>query len=111
MHLQTYFGKIWDQNQKYSGSTAAGMSYGKSANKVNKQEDSCKVIVDLMKEVTIAATEDKEHIQKMSTTVDDVVAIIKRQQATIENQSTQITTLTSKIGLLMDALAKLSMPV
>ena len=46
----------------------------------------------------------------MSTTADDLVAIIKRQQTTIEAQTTQLATLTANVGKLTDALAKLSAP-
>ncbi len=108
MHLQAYFKELWDKNQKCSNSTAGRMGYGKLANNINQQEEPGKVIVYMMKEVAIAATADKEHIQQMSTTVDDLVAIIKCQQAIMENQSTQITTLTASIGKLTDMLAKLS---
>ena len=46
----------------------------------------------------------------MSTTADDLVAIIKWQQSTIEAQTTQLATLTANVGKLTDALAKLITP-
>jgi hypothetical protein len=110
VHLQTFFSDLYDQNQKYNGNTAGGLGYGESANNVDEQEESGRVIVDAMKEVAIAATADKEHIQQMSTTADNLVAIIKRQQSTIEAQTTQLATLTANVGKLTDALAKLSAP-
>ena len=60
-----------------------------------------------MKEVALAATADKEHIQQMSNTNDDMLTLVKRQQATIERQSKQIDDLIAQNGNLTEALSNL----
>ena len=60
-----------------------------------------------MKEVALAATADKEHIQQMSNTTDEILAIVRRQQATIERQSKQISDLIEQNSRITEAIEDL----
>ena len=51
-----------------------------------------------MGDIVIVATVDKEHIQQMSNTTDDLLAVVKEQQA-------QIKELIPKNGILITALS------
>ena len=104
--LVAYFSKIYKKNQRYGGTTAQGHGYGKAANAANEQTDPGVVFQEAMKEVALAATADKEHIQQMLDTADDIIAIVKRQQATIEKQAQQITDLIAQNGKYADIISK-----
>ena len=104
VHLQSYFGELWDADQQFSDLTAKDQGYGEGTNNIKEGPQLREAegsVIDAMKEIAIAATADKEHIQQMSTTADDLLAVVKRQQTTIEKQQTTIEGLTAQISQLI----------
>ena len=98
-NAKTYFTELWEECQRYGGTTAAASGFGESANNMSEAEAPTQ-LVSALKEVATAATADKEHIQQMSTANDDLLAIIKRQQQ-------QLDALIEQNGHLTEALSKL----
>ena len=98
-NAKTYFTELWEECQRYGGTTAAASGFGESANNTTEAEAPTQ-LVNALKEVATAATADKEHIQQMSTANDDLLAIIKRQQQ-------QLDALIEQNGHLTEALSKL----
>ena len=90
VHLQSYFGDLWDANQQFGGLNAAGQGFAESANSATELVADIGV-VDAMKEIALAATSNKEHIQQMSDPADELLAIIKRQQTRINQHAGTIT--------------------
>ena len=105
--LQTHFINIFNKNQRYGGTTAQGHGFGEAANGAAEEPNPAAVIKEAMKEVALAATADKEHIQQMSNTTDDMLALVKRQQETIERQSQQISDLIEQNKKVADAIENL----
>jgi hypothetical protein len=120
VHLRAYFGDMFDANEQYTGLTADSHGFVKAANNVCKarpdafpalQPADMETYVNAMKELAIAATADKEHIQQMSSAAGNLLAIGKWQQATIEKLTAQNTQLIAQTTKLTEALAKLDIAV
>jgi len=100
-NAETYFTEIWEECQRYGGTVASAAGFGESANAATeKPTQAPDELIAAIKEVAIAATADKEHIQQMTSTNDDLLAVVKRQQE-------QIDSLIAQNGQLASALAKL----
>ena len=109
-NLKTHFEDIFNKNQRYGGTTAQGHGFGEAANSAEEEPKGPtpdQVFKEATKEVALAATADNEHIQQMFNTNDDMLALVKRQQATIERQSKQIDDLIEQNGKLTEALSNL----
>ena len=104
VHLQSYFGDLWDADQKFLDLMAEKEGYGEGMNNIKEGPALAKAegsVIDAMKEIAIAATADIEHIQQMSTTADNLLTVLKQQQTTIKRQQTTIKGLTSQISQLI----------
>ena len=55
-----------------------------------------------IREVVVAATADKEHIQQMTTHNDDLLKVVRKQQDQIDKQQTQIDELLKQNGELIN---------
>ena len=84
VHLQTYYNALWMKKQRYGGTSPRNHGYERAAN-VSKVTDSSEArMANNLMEVARAATADKEHIQQMSDTADDLLTIVKKQQNQID---------------------------
>ena len=105
--LQEYFTKIYQKNQRYGGTSAQGHGYREAVHgAAEKEQHPGNIFKEAMKEVALAATADKEHIQQMLDTADDILTIVKQQQGTIEKQAQQISNLIDKNGKYADIIRK-----
>ena len=107
VHCQSYFTTLFNDNKRFGD--AAGNKHGfESAANVKEErvepeaaptDPFTEELCDGLREVAIAATADKEHIQQMTSTNEDLLKIVKTQQ-------TQITQLIKQNGELTEVLAK-----
>ena len=105
VHCQAYFTTLYNDNKRFGD--AAGNKHGfESAANIREQKEKEKAngtfteeLCDGLREVAIAATADKEHIQQMTSTNEDLLKIVKTQQE-------QITQLIKQNGELTTALAR-----
>ena len=107
VHCQSYFTTLFNDNKRFGD--AAGNKHGfESAANIKEQKQEAAAtpkdsftdeLCDGLREVAIAATADKEHIQQMTSTNEDLLQIVKTQQG-------QITQLIKQNGELTAALAK-----
>ena len=112
VHCQAYFTQLYNDNKRF-GSAAGNKHRFESAANVKEStqrnvEESVHnsftdELCDGLKEVAVAATADKEHIQQMTNTNEDLLAIVKTQQ-------TQTTQLIKQNGELTAALGKKTPP-
>ena len=105
VHLQTYFGELWEKKQRYGGTTTKATGFGESAANITKQNG---VTNDTLQHIAHAATADKEHIQQMSNAHDDLLSVVKKQQSQIDElvkQNGHLTTLLSKVDILGKTMA------
>ena len=116
VHLQTYFGQLYQDNIQYERAT--GHRHGfESAAQMREREQQGEAnaanaevlqhINEQMVGVAAAATADKEHIQQMSDATDSLLKIIEEMQEGMKRKDAQIADLTSQNGKLIDALAAL----
>ena len=108
MHYQAYFIALFNDNKRFGD--AAGNKHGfESAANVeekekNSEDDTTKLteeLCDNLREVAIAATADKEHLQQMTSTNEDLLKVVKEQQQQISaliKQNGELTTALSKKG-------------
>jgi len=107
VHCQTYFTGLFNDNKRFGDTAGNKHGYESAANadetpndeQKKKDNDFTEELCDNLREVAIAATADKEHLQQMSTTNEDLLGIVKKQQD-------QITQLIKQNGELTTALAK-----
>ena len=60
VHLQTYFGELWEKKQRYGGTTPKAAGFAEStANVIENSKSTLKTL----QHITNAATADKQHIQ------------------------------------------------
>jgi len=88
VHCQAYFTALFNDNKRFGD--AAGTKHGfESAANINEAEEKNSTtkmtneLCDNLREVAIAATADKEHIQQMTSTNEDLLKIVKEQQKQI----------------------------
>ena len=85
------------------------MGFDESAS-ITKEEQAPTNLINAIKEVEVAATADKEHIQQMSTATDNLLAVVERQREQLDSLTKQLHTITSQNGQLIEALSKLKPP-
>jgi len=110
VHCQAYFTALFNDNKRF-GDAAENKHRFESAANINEQQkqketeeknNTTKMTNDLcdnLREVAIAATVDKEHLQQMTSTNEDLLKIVKKQQK-------QISQLIKQNGKLTFALTK-----
>ena len=99
IHLQTYFNALWTKKQRYGGTSLRNHGYESAANVSEAKDSSEDQMASNLREVARAATADKEHIQQMSDTADDLLTIVKKQQNQIDELIKQNGELTSALSI------------
>ena len=102
VHFQSYFKTLWTQKTRYGSGSPRKHGFSDSAanisNELTKTSEG-RLSINLC-EMAVAATSDKEHIQQMSNTADELLAVVKKYQS-------QIDELIKQNGPLTGALEKL----
>ena len=102
--LVQYFTKLWTKRRRYGKSSVSrGLGY-ESALEMKEREEEHRGEARLnlsnnLREMALAATADKDHIQQMSTSAEEMLAIIKKQ-------AEQIDKLVDNNAKLTDAISK-----
>ena len=82
VHLQTYFKDRWTATMRYQGDTNQKHGFESA---VSAEEDRGKqLLVNNLREVAVAATANKEHTQQMTTQNNDLLKVVRKQQAQID---------------------------
>ena len=84
VHLRTYFKDIWTATMRYKGNTTHNHGFDSA---VSAEEDRGKQAGRLatnLREVAVAATANKEHIQQMTTQNDDLLKVVRKHQDQID---------------------------
>ena len=113
-HLQKYFNDIYIALQRFSKAGGGRHGFESAANMEEKQREAERetereaerdaYLSAQLNAVSEAATADKEHIQQMSNFSDEMLAIVKDQQATIKSLQRQNEELVKQMGRLTDKL-------
>ena len=90
VHLQTYFEDRWTATICYQGDTPHKHVFESSDSAEEDRGEQTGCLAYNLREVAVAATADKEHIQQMTTQNDDLLRVVRKQQAQIEKHQTQI---------------------
>ena len=92
VHLQAYFGTIYKKLQRYKGATSKRHGYESAANVTEREAAAAERenLANNLKEVAVAATADKEHIQQMTNHHNDMLKVVQQQQATIDKLTSTI---------------------
>ena len=96
VHLRTYFKDRWTATMRYQGDTPHKHGFD-SATSAEEESGEHRLASNL-REVTVAATADKEHIQQMTTQNDDLLKVVRKQQSQIDRQQRQIDELLNQNG-------------
>ena len=72
VHLQTYFKYRWIATMQYQGNTPHKYGFESAANAEEDRGEWTGSLANILREVAVAATADKEHIQQMTTQNDDL---------------------------------------
>ena len=100
VRLRTYFKDRWTMTMQYQGDTSYKHAFESSA---RAEEDRCEQrLANNLREVAVAATADKEHIQQMTTQNDNLLKVIRKHQAQIDKQQTHIDELLKQNGQLIN---------
>ena len=113
VRMLTDFTKLFDKHARYGNRLAPSAHGFESANQLTLSEGNKEEVLQLLmqllanqKEVAEAATADKEHLQQMTTSNEDLIAIIKKQSTQIEKLIEQKAELTNQVKNLTEALTK-----
>ena len=88
VHLRTYFKDIWTATMRYQGNTPHKHGFESAA---SAEEDSGEHrLSSNLREVAVAAAANKEHIQQMTTQNDNLLKVVRKQQAHIDKQQMHI---------------------
>ena len=99
VHLRTYFKDRWTATMQYQGNTPHKHRFDSAAS--SEEDRGEHRLANNLREVVVAATADKEHIQQMTTHNDDLLKVVRKQQAQIDKQQTQIDELLNQNGQLI----------
>ena len=104
VHCQSYWNKIYKKRKRFNNLNKPKQHGYEGAANVNEQPPNSMNREELgghLRDIAEAATADKEHIQQMSSAQDELLFIIKKQQAQIEK-------LVESNSILTESIAKLS---
>ena len=90
VHLRTYFKDRWTATMRYQGNTPHKHGFESATSAEEDRGDQAGRLATNLREVEVAATADKEHIQQMTTQNDDLLKVVRKQQAQIYKNQTQI---------------------
>ena len=86
VHLRTYFKERWTATIRYQGDTTHKNGFDIAASAEEEIDE--QHLANNLREVAVAATTDKEHIQQMTTQIDDILKVVRKNQAQIDKQQT-----------------------
>ena len=75
-----------DRDMRYQGDTPHNRGFESSSRAEEERDDQAGRMSTNLREVAVAATADKEHIQQMTTQNDDLLKVVRKQQAQIDKQ-------------------------
>ena len=90
VHLQAYFKDRWTAEIRYKGNTPHKHGFEIAASAEQDRGEHTECLVNNLREVAVAATTDKEHIQQMTTQNDDLLKVVRKHQAQTCKQQTHI---------------------
>ena len=100
VHLRTYFKDRWTTTMRYQGDTPHKHVFESAA---SAEEDRGEQrLANNLRKVSVAATADKEHIQKMTTQNYDLLKVVRKHQEKIDKQQTHIDELLKQNGQLIN---------
>ena len=100
IHLQTYFKDRWTVMMRHQGNIPHKHGFESAA---SAEEDSSEHhLASNLCEVAVAATANKEHIQQMTTHNDELLKVVRKQQAQIDKHQTHIDELLKQKGQLIN---------
>ena len=79
VHLQTYFKSRWTATIPYQGDTPHKHGFESASSAEEDSGEHC--LASNLREVAVVATANKEHIQQMTTQNDDLLEVVRKQQA------------------------------
>ena len=100
VHLRTYFKDIWTATMQYQGETPH--KHGFESATSAEEDRGEQYLANNLCEVAVAATANKEHIQQMTTQNDNLLKVIRKQQAYIDKQKTNIDELLKQNGQIIN---------
>jgi hypothetical protein len=102
VHCQTYWNKIYKKRKRYNNLKPKQHGFEGAANVEEKPPDDMQreELNQHLRDIAEAATADKEHIQQMSSTTDELLFIIKKQQSQIDKLVESNSTLSASIAKL-----------
>ena len=106
VHCQTYSGRLWTKNQRYGGTTARRHGFESAANVLEQVSEKTETLGNNLRAVAVAGTADKEHIQQMSDSHEEMLAIIKKGQAQTDDLIKQNAALIKQNADLVSALGR-----
>ena len=98
VHLRTYFKDRWTATMRYKGNNTHKHGFDSDTSAEEDRCDQTGRLVNNLRKVAVAATADKEHIPQMATQNDDLLKVVRKQQAQIYKQQTQIDELLKQNG-------------
>ena len=102
VHLRTYFKDRWTATIQYQGNTPHKHGFESAARAEEERDYQTGRLANNIRKVAVAATAYKEHIQQMTTQNDDLLKVVRKQQAQIDKQQTQIDELLKHNGQLIN---------
>ena len=104
-NFKPYFKDIWTMRSRYQkgGASPRNHGYESAANvtETNEEEDPFERLRNNLREVALAAANEKEHIQQMGAAHTDLLAVIKKQQEQLANLTEQNGKLLEQNGQLL----------
>ena len=79
VHLRTYFKDRWTSTMLYQVDTPHKHGFESAASVEEDRGDQSGRLATNLREVVVAATADKEHIQQMTTQNDDLLKVVRKQ--------------------------------
>lgn len=110
VHCQAYWNRIYKKRKRFNNLKPKQHGFEGAANVTEHQQTnmSREELSEHLSEISEAATADKEHIQQMSGAADDLLIIIKKQQAQLEKLIATNEKLIETNSVLTASIAKLS---
>ena len=79
VHLQTYFKNRWTAKICYQGDNPHNHGFESAASAEKDRGEQAGRLATNLREVAVAATADKDHIQQMTTQNDDLLKVVRKQ--------------------------------
>ena len=84
VHLQTFFKYRWTTTMHYQGDTPHEHVFESVVSTEEDRGNQTGRMANNLRKVAVAATDDKYHIQKMMPQNDDLLKVVRKQQAQID---------------------------